>query len=129
MPLSDRLFWTKLTQPVFASFRALSDGANTLAVLDLHQRRGPPESKSDPPGWVYSHQPHGFVTSAGEGSLRYPVLGLTDGRGGMPVVLMLVDREAWNDRLRGTTLPVFMEEGRKIDFPQLPNEILKGNHW
>jgi hypothetical protein len=126
MPSTNKLTWVRLAEPVMAKYRGLTDRtAETLALLDLTPRTAPDGAVAGDPSWVYSHQTIGF----GPVAQRIPVLGLSDGKGAMPVTFGIVDRDVWNRRLRGTVLPVFEEGDQRISFPRLPHDYLDADHW
>lgn len=106
-----------------ANFRSLTDGTTTLLALDLVGGRVRPGTvPTGKPIWQFGYVETTITTKTTGARVRlYPTLVLIDGQAKVAAQLVLLSPVAWETMLRNSLIPFFEEEGRRIDFPRLPD--------
>jgi hypothetical protein len=116
------LKWESVPSPLMPAMRRLTDGVSPMMLLlNLRPPQALPDTKGQAPHWIMHFTTHTLGHTTGERqSYRFPVVSWADGTGDLAFQLVLTDPRAWNDRLRGTTLPPYVDQERRIHFPPVP---------
>lgn len=101
------LRWQTLATPITKDARALADGEKTVAVLDLGRRAARKDYWDGPPTWAFTEHTQVIVLREGPPEMSsVPALDLVGGgHDEVAARIVLIDREAWNKRLRYAPAP------------------------